>query len=359
MDRDTVAVYEHRAAEWVGRRRPTDGPAAEAFAESVVPGSWRADLGCGPGWHAEHLGGPLVALDAALSMAKLARARSPMAAVVQGDLEALPFRSGSLGGAWAHSSYLHVPAMRLPMALSDLHRALVIGAPIEVKVHTGERPAGWVDDFEGRLFASWTPEALSDVVTGAGFEVDDVSLTGGERSEWVRVGATRLRSLADTVGADMRLLLVGLNPSEIAADTGIAFARPGNRFWPAAQAAGVVTRDRDPRGALLVDRVGLTDLCKRPTPRAHWLTDEEYRAGVPRLVRLVEWLRPGVVCFTGLAGYRAAVAPRATVGWQNRDLGGRPVYVMPSPSGVNRNTSFDALVQHLRTAVAGPPPGLR
>ena len=86
--------------------------------------------------------------------------------------------------------------------------------------------------------------------------------------EWIDVDATRARTLPDTVGPGMRLLLVGLNPSEYAADAGAGFARPGNRFWPAALAAGLVTRTHDPFHALRVDGVGMTDLVKRATPRA-------------------------------------------------------------------------------------------
>ena len=43
------------------------------------------------------------------------------------------------------------------------------------------------------------------------------------------VEATRARTLADTVGPAMRLLVVGLNPSIYSADAGHGFARPGNR----------------------------------------------------------------------------------------------------------------------------------
>ena len=350
-----MEVYEQRAEDWLTRRRPAAPETAAALAARVVEGAWRVDLGCGPGWHLKHLGQPLVALDAAFAMLEQAHVEAPAAACVQGDLEALPFRSGSLGGAWAKASYLHIPAEWLPLALADLHRALVVGAPIDIMVHTGRRPEEWTDEFAGRFFSAWDPEALADVVTGAGFEVDDVSLTGGERAEWVRVKATRLRSLADTVGPAMRLLVVGLNPSEYAADAGVAFARPGNRFWPAALAAGLVTRDRDPCHALRAHGIGLTDLSKRATPRAHWLTDEEYRTGVPRVERLVRWLLPDVVCFAGLAGYRAAVAPRAAAGWQPLSFGGRPAYAMPSPSGANQQATRASIAEHLRTAAAGPP----
>jgi hypothetical protein len=42
------------------------------------------------------------------------------------------------------------------------------------------------------------------------------------------------------------------------------------------------------------------------------------------------------------------------VGWQPRPLGGRPVYVMPSTSGLNASTQLPGFVDHLRTAAAGP-----
>jgi TDG/mug DNA glycosylase family protein len=130
----------------------------------------------------------------------------------------------------------------------------------------------------------------------------------------------------------------------------VGFARPGNRFWPAALAAGVVTRDRDPLHALRVDRVGLTDQVKRATRAADELTAAEYRAGLDRLERLVGWLRPGAVCVVGLSGWRAATDRRATAGVQPGTLGGRPVYLLPSTSGLNARTSLDDLVAHLRVA---------
>jgi TDG/mug DNA glycosylase family protein len=55
-------------------------------------------------------------------------------------------------------------------------------------------------------------------------------------ADWIRVSARRARTLPDTVGPGMRLLVCGLNPSLFAADAGVGYARPGNRFWPAARA---------------------------------------------------------------------------------------------------------------------------
>ena len=83
----------------------------------------------------------------------------------------------------------------------------------------------------------------------------------------------------------------------------------------------------------------MTDLVKRATPRADELTTAEYRAGLERVGRLCAWLRPGAVCFVGLAGWRAAADRKAVAGVQPETLGDTPVYVMPSTSGLNARTT--------------------
>lgn len=185
------------------------------------------------------------------------------------------------------------------------------------------------------------------VVEGAGFAV--------ERVAGARVVARRLRTLPDTVGPDMRVLVCGLNPSLVAADAGYGYAGPTNRFWPVAVESGLVTAARDPLHALVVDGVGMTDLVKRATPSAAELTVAEYQAGAERVARLVEWLRPGLVLFVGLTGWRAAVDRRARAGWQPGGFAGAPAYVMPSTSGLNAHTTRAALVAHVRAALDGEP----
>jgi TDG/mug DNA glycosylase family protein len=150
----------------------------------------------------------------------------------------------------------------------------------------------------------------------------------------------------------LRLLVCGLNPSLYAADAGIGFARPGNRFWPAALAAGIASHDRDPWHAFRSHGVGFTDLVKRATVAASELTKDEFRAGYARVERLVRWLQPRVVVFVGLAGWRAAVDPRARPGLQPEGIAGRPAYVMPSTSGLNARVPLVDLVHHLRSAAA-------
>jgi TDG/mug DNA glycosylase family protein len=351
VDRQTVEVYEQRAAEWlVHRRRPVPDSLA-AFAERVPVGTPRLDLGCGPGWHTAALGSPAIASDAARAMLDLVAEHAPGAGRVVADLEALPFARGSLGGIWAHRCYMHVGAESLPLALGDAHRALQVGGALHVQVTSDRQHENADDRFPGRHFEWWPADRLADVVVGAGFDIDRF-VDDGE--EWLTVEATRARTLADTVGPGMRLLLVGLNPSVYSADVGHGFARPGNRFWPAAVKAGVVTKAHDPLHALRVDAVGMTDLVKRATPRADELTRDEFRAGAARVERLVAWLRPGAVCFVGLGGYRAALDRHAQPGWQPNVFGGRPAYVMPNTSGLNARVPPAELAAHLRAATSEP-----
>jgi TDG/mug DNA glycosylase family protein len=348
VDARTVRVYEENATRWRDLRPARFAERAHAMGAALPHGAVRADLGCGAGKHLPHLGAPVLALDAAYAMLHLARELEPRAWLVQADLAALPVRRAALAAAWARASYLHLARTELPLALADLHRALQVGAPLECTMLLGSREGELPDDeFPGRFFAQWEPEPLRAVMTGAGFAVDVCEPDG----EWIRVAATRLRTLPDFVSAGLRLLVVGLNPSEYAADVGVGFARPGNRFWPAALAAGLVTRDRDPWHAVRVDRVGMTDLVKRATPTAAALTREEYRSGLDRVERVVAWLRPRAVCFAGLAGWRAAVDPAATTGIQPRTMAGVPVYVMPNPSGLNAHDTVDTLAAHLRAAM--------
>jgi double-stranded uracil-DNA glycosylase len=357
MDRATVDVYERAAHLYAERRRAYQPDRARSFASVVPDGALRVDLGAGPGHYLPHLGPRVIAADAAEAMVAEARRRHPGVPGVVCDLEALPFRGGSVGGVWASKCLQHVAPERVPLALAGIHRALPVGGILDLTVFAGDGAdrSGADDDFPGRLFTWWRPDPLRDVLVGAGFDIAELAVMDGTTASVHRLvaRARRARTLPDTVAGDMRLLMCGLNPSLYAADAGVGFARPGNRFWPAALAAGVVSRDRDPDHALRHHGVGMTDLVKRATTSADELAAAEYRRGLARVERLVRWLRPGAVCCVGLAGWRAAVDRRATPGWQPADLAGTPVYVMPSTSGLNAAYSLQALTEHLRAAAAG------
>lgn len=356
LDRETMELYEAGATRYMERRSAALSPQAAALAARAVGDGPRFDLGCGPGWYAPFLGAPVVALDAADAMLRLVPEHAPGALRVRGDLAALPFRTGAGGAAWATKTYVHVPRAIFPMALWDLHRVLAAGAPIELVVFEGEGEARWAEDdlavvaggTKHRLYSAWSESELYDLAHGAGFT--DVTVTRDAPALTVR--GTRARTLADTVAPGLRLLLVGLNPSLYSADAGFAFARPGNRFWPTLAAAGIHDGPRNPARLARPGGIGFTDLVKRATRQADELSADELATGLARIDRLAQWLEPAAVCFLGLSGWRAAVDRRATAGWQDRPVGGRPAYVMPNPSGLNAHATVASLAEHLRTAWA-------
>jgi len=190
-------------------------------------------------------------------------------------------------------------------------------------------------------------EVLPDLITGAGFALASAVRADGDGTFRARV--VRQATLADSVGPGMRLLICGVNPSPFSAAAGVGYARPGNRFWPAALEAGLVESDRDPVDAL-ARGIGMTDFSKRATRTAAEVTRDEYATGFDRVSRLVDWLQPGAICFVGLSGWRSVQDPKAVAGPQPHGVAGRPVYVMPSTSGLNARTSLTELTAHLAAA---------
>ena len=94
---------------------------------------------------------------------------------------------------------------------------------------------------------------------GAGFETLTITSQGTD----ARIKGRVLGTLPDTVSSNMRMLLVGLNPSLHSVEAGYGFAGPGNRFWPAVTESGLVSKERDPVHALKHHRIGMSDLVKR------------------------------------------------------------------------------------------------
>jgi TDG/mug DNA glycosylase family protein len=172
----------------------------------------------------------------------------------------------------------------------------------------------------------------------------------------------RDRLLPDVVGPDLRVLFCGINPGLWSAATGLHFARPGNRFWPALYDGGFTPRRLDPseQDRLPALGLGLTNMAARSTARAEELDIEEIREGGRILVQKVERLRPAWVAVLGVTAYRQAYGQRhAQVGEQQERIGSAHVWVLPNPSGLNAHYSAEALATEfaaLRSASLRPGP---
>ncbi len=163
----------------------------------------------------------------------------------------------------------------------------------------------------------------------------------------------RDREIPEFVPPHPRLLFVGINPGLWTAATGMPFARPGNRFYPALVAAGIIPRlpripddgmpDED-RAMFFDAGIGVTSIVHRATARADELTREELTAGATRLEADVARWRPRAVAILGLTAYRQGFdRPRARAGRQDESIAGSELWVLPNPSGLNAHETLTSL----------------
>lgn len=164
--------------------------------------------------------------------------------------------------------------------------------------------------------------------------------------------AARDLTVPDILPDPLRLLFVGINPGLWTAAAQAHFARPGNRFWPALHAAGIVDHVIDAASGmpaadlrLLEDMgIGITNVCARTTARADELSAEELREGGRRLDELVARHRPQVVGVLGVTAYRSAFGqPKARLGRQPGAWHGAVLFVGPNPSGLNAHATLASL----------------
>ncbi len=172
-----------------------------------------------------------------------------------------------------------------------------------------------------------------------------------------QVEAARSGSVPDVLGDGLDVVFVGINPGLYSAAVGHHFARPGNRFWKALHRAGFTSREWSPfdDGRLVTVGIGITNLVDRPTATANEVTSAELRAGRATLETKIARTRPRIVAVLGITAYRSSFGrPHATLGRQDSDIAGVPLWVLPNPSGLNAHHQIDDLVRRfgaLRAAV--------
>ena len=173
--------------------------------------------------------------------------------------------------------------------------------------------------------------------------------------------------LTDAIAPGVRVLLVGINPGVLSAQTGHHFAGPTNRFWGLLYEAGIVpepiTHEDDVR--LPEWGIGMTNLVARPSPGIDDLSPQEYLEGWKTLERKIARFRPEIVAFVGVTMYRAlwrvleqtapgSPKPRGAgglvikPGFQTATVHGARLFVLPNPSGRNAHFSYDAMLDAFR-----------
>ncbi len=163
------------------------------------------------------------------------------------------------------------------------------------------------------------------------------------------------------------MILVGINPGVLSAQTGHHFAGPTNRFWGLLHEAGIVphpfTHEDDVR--LPEWGIGMTNLIARPSPGIDDLRPVEYLEGWKVLEKKIERVRPDIVAFVGVTMYRAlwkvlgqvqpgppkpggAGGPVIKPGFQDATVHGARLFVLPNPSGRNAHFSYEDMLRAFR-----------
>ena len=169
-----------------------------------------------------------------------------------------------------------------------------------------------------------------------------------------------MKTLPDFIAPGLRVLSVGLNPSLPSVAAGFPFANPRNRFWNALNASELLSVPVEPGVAAMqqlleVERIGFTDVVKRPTRGAADLRADDYRQGAPRLRALIESLEPRWAWFHGRLAWqyflRHVGASGSDNGWgqQSWSLGKCHFFVTPNPSPANAVFSLDDIIADYNT----------
>lgn len=164
-------------------------------------------------------------------------------------------------------------------------------------------------------------------------------------------------TLPDYLRSDLRLISIGLNPSNYSVQAGYYFANPRNRFWSALGASSLLPTNQkvDPSVSAVQTLyreygIGFTDMVKRPTRSSSELRAEDFRVGAEVLMRKFARAHARMLWFHGKVAYRAFLryGIRSTVepswGLQTLTIGNSSVFVTPNPSSANAYFSLDDLI---------------
>lgn len=134
-------------------------------------------------------------------------------------------------------------------------------------------------------------------------------------------------------------MFVGINPGEESARIGHYYGHPGNGFWPALSASGLVSGEVGPgddRRLPTCWGIGFTDVVKRVVTDSTRVTDAELRAARPAFERRIAYASPRAVCFTTTRAFDVLFPRvRAAEAWGRQPVcvAGARAWVMPSTSG--------------------------
>ncbi|WP_288929797.1 class I SAM-dependent methyltransferase [uncultured Maritimibacter sp.] len=190
-DRDTIAVYDARSADYARMVSAWHTPGIDTFIAAMPRPGHVLDLGCGPGLDARRMldaGLNVDAVDASAQMVRVAQAagvtaRQALFDEIDGE--------DLYDGIWANFSLLHAPRAAFPFHLMALKRAIKPGGLLHLGMKLGE---GEGRDGLGRFYTYYDEDDLVRHLTMTGctpaarFRGVGKGLSG-EESPWIWIHA--------------------------------------------------------------------------------------------------------------------------------------------------------------------------
>lgn len=131
----------------------------------------------------------------------------------------------------------------------------------------------------------------------------------------------------------MRVVFCGTAPSTASARARAYYAGPGNAFWQALHQTGLTPVELVPAEFERLPEygIGLTDICKASSGSDAEVGVAEF--DVAGLQEKIAAAAPANLAFNGKNAARGALERDVAYGLQDEQIGGAPVWVLPSTSG--------------------------
>lgn len=160
-----------------------------------------------------------------------------------------------------------------------------------------------------------------------------------------------LTGLPDHIERGLHVLFVGINPGLRSAVVGHHFAGFSNRFWKLLFDSRLVDEPLTFRDDWRLPewRLGLTNIIARPSVGTDGLHPAEYQAGIVALEEKIRRYQPRTVAFLGITIFRmlfpdTSRSSRPVLGATQVLLAGRPLFLLPNPSGRNAYYSYNSML---------------
>ncbi|OQP42966.1 double-stranded uracil-DNA glycosylase [Niastella yeongjuensis] len=155
--------------------------------------------------------------------------------------------------------------------------------------------------------------------------------------------------LTDILSKNLEVVFCGINPGLKSAMEGHHFSNRSNRFWRVLHQSGFTPYEIEPRydTTILTYGYGLTTAVARATVRADELSKNEFDTSVEIFKQKIEKYKPARLAFLGKPAWQAFSGLK-TIEWglQEKKFCDAIVWVLPNPSGLNRNFTLSSLVDH-------------